>query len=164
MPLRLTLTHAINCLEPEHAAILLESAREKRLLGADDIAELLERTTSRRRRDIGAVRGTAGSGSETRVRRYLERKGVRVTAQAAVFDAGRVDLLVGDRLIIECDSREHHTSADAYQNDRGRDAMSLRGGYLVLRLTWEWIWLHWTQTCELLDDLIRRRVHRGRLL
>lgn len=161
LPLRLSLTHAINCLEPEHAAVLLESALERRLLDSNDIEDLLDGVSDRRQRLIGHVSATAGSGSETRVRRYLERKHVRVRAQVSVVDVGRVDLLVGDRLIIECDSRAHHAAADSYQKDRNRDAMSLRGGYLVLRLTWEWIWLRWPATQALLDDLIQRKVHRG---
>lgn len=161
MPLRLTLLHAAHCLAPEHTAVLLESARERRLLDADDIECLLTAVPQRTRRDIGEVQASAGSGSETRVRRYLERKGVKVRAQAVLHAVGRVDLLVGDRLIIECDSRAHHTSPEAYQTDRLRDAMSLREGFLVLRLTWESIWLRWEETQELLDSLIRRKVHRG---
>ena len=95
------------------------------------------------------------------MRRYLERRGVRVREQVAVFEGGRVDLLVGDRLVIECDSVRHHGERSRYYADRSRDRTSLIEGCLVLRLTWEDIWLRWEETRGALDTLIRRRVHRG---
>src|SRR5690625_7863238 len=58
----------------------------------------------------------------------------------------------------------HHASVSGYHEDRRRDRMSLKGGYLVLRLTWHDIWQDWSKTCEPLADLIGKRVHRGPLL
>ena len=78
-----------------------------------------------------------------------------------MFEGGRVDLLVGDRLVIECDSVRHHGERSRYYADRSRDRASLIEGCLVLRLTWEDIWLRWEETRGALDTLIRRRVHRG---
>lgn len=161
LPLEIALAHAIRCLDAESAAVLLESALERRLLAPSEVEILLAEAPARDRRAIGRVSAKAGSGSETRVRRYLERRGVVVVEQAAVFAGGRVDLLVGDRLIIECDSFRHHGERERYLADRRRDRTSLVGGYLVLRLTWEDIWLHWEQTKQLLQTLIRQRTHRG---
>ena len=108
LPLDAALSHALTCLDADSAAVLLESALERRLLVPSQVDLLLAEAPARRRRAIGRVSALAGSGSETRVRRYLERRGVRVREQVAVFEGGRVDLLVGDRLVIECDSVRHH--------------------------------------------------------
>ena len=161
MPLSLALSHALTCLDAESAAVLLESALERHLLMPSQIDVLLAEAPVRRRRAIGRVSALAGSGSETRVRRYLERRGVQVREQVPVFDGGRVDLLVGDRLIIECDSFRHHGERSRYHLDRSRDRASLVEGCLVLRLTWEDIWLRWEETTSVLQTLIRKRVHRG---
>ena len=109
---------------------------------------------------IGTLSAFAESGSETRVRRYLERKGVTVKAQVRIDSIGRVDLVVGNSLIIECDSMAHHGSVEGYHRDRERDANALQLGYRVLRLTWEQIWLRWDETKQLLDQLTSSRFHR----
>lgn len=96
------------------------------------------------------------------MRRYLERHGVGVRAQVQIVEVGRVDLLVGDRLIIECDSRAFHDSADAYETDRERDMRATAAGYAVVRLTWHRIWVDWQHTCEFLDRLVRSGLHRER--
>lgn len=99
------------------------------------------------------------SGSETRVRRSLERRGVRVQPQYAIEGVGFIDMLVGDRLIIECDSVEYHTDAEAYARDRARDQACVQMGYLVVRLTYQDVMVRWEQTERLILDLIRQRVH-----
>ena len=161
MPLEIALLHAVHCLDAESAAVLLESALETRRLTRSQVEVVLEQTSARRRRAIGRISPLAGSGSETRVRRFLERRGVKVREQVRPFGTPRVDLLVGDRLIIECDSWSYHGDREAYLADRSRDQITLSGGYLVLRLTWEDIWLHWERTQELLTVLIRQKTHRG---
>lgn len=161
MPLRTALLHAAYCLTPLHTAVLLESAIERWQLSAGDVAGILAELPQSRRRALGRISAQAGSGSETRVRRHLERRRVRVREQVHIPDVGRVDMLVGERLIIECDSLQHHGSTSGFHEDRRRDRMSLKAGYLVLRLTWHDIWEEWEKTCELLADLVGRKIHRG---
>lgn len=161
MPLRTALLHAAHCLTPLDTAVLLESAIETWQLSAGDVAAILTELPHSRRRALGRISAHAGSGSETKVRRHLERRGVRVREQVDIPGVGRVDMLIGERLIIECDSLKHHGSTSGFHEDRRRDRMSLKGGYLVLRLTWHDIWLTWDETAELLSDLVNRRIHRG---
>ena len=95
------------------------------------------------------------------MRWWLESLHVPVTPQVVVPGVGRVDLKLGQNWIIECDSVRHHGERSRYYADRSRDRASLIEGCLVLRLTWEDIWLRWEETRGALDTLIRRRVHRG---
>ncbi len=51
---------------------------------------------------------------------------------------GRVDFAYKDaRLVLEADSRRHHSSWLDAQADRRRDAALLAAGWYVLRVTWD---------------------------
>lgn len=96
------------------------------------------------------------SGTETLVRLRLRALGMRVRIQAHC-GIGRVDLLVGDRLVIECHSKAHHTGVENYARDRDRDLSLVDGDYLVLTLSYEQVLLDWPRV----EAVIRRRVAAG---
>ena len=48
---------------------------------------------------------------------------------------GEVDLLVGDRVVVEIDGFAHHSDRVAFQEDRRRDRELVAQGYVVLRFT-----------------------------
>ena len=51
---------------------------------------------------------------------------------------GRVDLVYRDaRLVVEADSRRHHSSWLDTEADRRRDAALFAAGWCVLRVTWD---------------------------
>ena len=158
---RPALAHAVACLDPEGAAIVLESALNLGLVTGDDLPAILDPLPLRTRRAIGTPDGRAMSGPETRVRRFLERRGVKVIPQFPMPDGGFVDMLVGERLIIECDSRAHHTDPATFTSDRHRDQRYTLLGYTVLRLTYQDVMVNWATTCQLLIALLRRGVHRA---
>ncbi|MGJ6980860.1 endonuclease domain-containing protein [Aestuariimicrobium soli] len=106
------------------------------------------------------------SGSESLLRHDLQRAGFRVRVQVLI-GPDRVDLLVGDRLVIECDSVAHHTSLDNYFRDRRRDQRLSRLNYHVLRVTYQEVLNERPRLVELVRELARQgvhtwgRVHRG---
>lgn len=161
MPVEQSLIHAARCLDAEGAAICLESALNKKLIGPDDLPSIMAGLPARKRSAIGPLDGRAMSGPETRVRRLFERRGVQVTAQFPLPDGGFVDMLVGERLMIECDSRSHHTDPMTFANDRHRDQRNVSLGYTVIRLTYQDVMDNWTATREMLLSLLRRGVHRA---
>lgn len=159
--LRESLEDALACLGAEDLAIVLESAAERRLVDAGGIDELLDQLPVKKRRAVGHVSMRAQSGTETRVRRFLTRLGVRVREQVGLLPGEYMDLLVGEVLVIECDSRAHHTDRAAYASDRRRDRELIRRGFRVVRLTWEDVMLHWDRTKEFLRSLITQGLHRA---
>lgn len=161
MPVAQSLIHAGRCLDAEGAAVCLESALNKKLIGPDDVPSILAGLPARKRLAIGTLDGRAMSGPETRVRRLFERRGVQITPQFPLPDGGFADMLVGERLIIECDSRGHHTDREAFANDRHRDQHLVLLGYTVVRLTYQDVMDNWTTTREMLLSLLRRGVHRA---
>lgn len=160
LPLLDCLAHAARCLSHLDALILLESALNLDKLSRDELEVFLDALPARTRRDIGPVSALSQSGTETIVARFFRSKRVPVHQQVTIAGVGRPDMLIGDRLIVECDSRTHHDSPSAYESDRRRDMHLAARGFLVLRLTWQAVMLHWEQTRAVLEDIIARGGHR----
>lgn len=161
LPVAIAASHAARCLPPLDAAAVLDSIAHLRLLDRHELDAVLRGIPDKTRRLIGPISARSMSGTETRVRRLFEKHGVHVVAQWWVDGVGSTDLRVGERLIVECDSRAHHAHAAGYATDRLRDRRLVALGYHVVRLTWEDVMLRWEETSEFLLGLVRRRVHRA---
>src|SRR5699024_1630088 len=131
--LPLALEHAMQCLDGESAAVLLESALERRLLTVPEVEALLARAPIATRSRIGALSTASDSGSETRVVRWLRRRGFHVEQQVHLAGVGFLDVYVGG-LFLEIDGRAHHEQEDAFLRDRRRDLRTVRYGLQILRL------------------------------
>ena len=160
LPLLRALEHAVHCLEPDLAAVVLESGLHRRLISGEEAVQACRSLSEKRRRAIFPLSRVAESGTETIVRRALLRRGFAVRPQVAIPGVGRVDLVVGERLIIECDSAEHHTGRSKYADDRQRDRAARRLGYIVVRLTYEDVMLDWGEVLQDLLVMLRRGDHR----
>lgn len=164
--LPLALEHAMQCLDGEDAAVLLESALERRLLTVQEVEALLERAPIATRSRIGALSTASDSGSETRVVRWLRRRGFHVEQQVHLAGVGFIDVYVGG-LFLEIDGRAHHEQEDAFLRDRRRDLRTVRYGLQILRLSYEQVWIRWEDTqraiLEAIDEVGafgRRKVDR----
>lgn len=98
------------------------------------------------------------SGTETFTRLRLCRKGISVRSQVSIGGVGRVDLVVGERLVIECDSKAFH---EGYRSTRDydRDMELIRQGYLVLRLKYRHVMFEWPSVESLILEIVRARRH-----
>jgi hypothetical protein len=92
---------------------------------------------------VALVDDRAESGSESVVRVLLTRAGCAPVPQVRIpfTDLDRMDLLVGDRLDIECDSEEHHGGREQRLRDLRRDARLASLGFIVLRFDWRQVFL-----------------------
>lgn len=167
VPRDLTLLHAGMCLPVADAAILCESALNQRRISLHDVLAIVGRLPKNRRRPLVQISVLSQSGTETRVRWFLESRQVHVKAQQIHVKAqqmidgvGRVDLLVGKGFVIECDSVTYHSSPEQFHEDRRRDGELLRLGYLSRRLTWEDVFIRWEETKKQLGATIASRRHR----
>lgn len=159
--LRECLRQVIAFHDPLTALIVIESALEHRLIGLPDVPELSADAPRRTRQFLSRARCDAQSGTETKVRSFLESRNVTVQSQVVIDGVGRVDLLVGKCLVIELDSTAHHTGVTNYASDRRRDLVLQTNGYRVLRLTYEQVFFDWERTRDMLMSVIRRREHRS---
>lgn len=156
---QLLLEHACRCLEPLHVGILAESALHQGVLHEADVAAICRTAPRQVQRVLGHATSLSESGTESKVRLHLELRRVPVRAQVVIDGVGRVDLLVGERWIIECDSKAHHTDKAAYAKDRGRDIRSAERGYVTSRLTYDMCFGEWEDTVTRLDTVVASGQH-----
>jgi very-short-patch-repair endonuclease len=152
---------AMDCLSAEAALVALDSALQKRLVTQSELRRRFE-GRPRHLRVLCRTVMSSESGTETLVRSRLRARGVTLRTQVRIAEVGRVDLLVGDRLIIEVDGREHHDDAAAFTRDRRRDLAAHARGYLVIRLSYRQVMFEWPRVEQRLLELIRRDEHRWR--
>lgn len=142
----LLVEHAARCVEPLHVGILAESALHKELLHEADVAAICRTSPRQVQRVLSRANGLAESGTESKVRLHLELGHIPVQAQVEIDGVGRVDLLIGESWILECDSKAHHTDEKAYETDRGRDFRAVALGYVRNRLTYDMCFAGWDET------------------
>lgn len=156
---RLLLEHALTCLDPLDVGILADSALHQELVSADQVAALASVAPRGVARVLARASGEAQSGTESKVRLFLQLHNVTVTPQVEIPGVGRVDNLAGRRWILESDSRAHHTGEDTYAKDRARDLRALELGYFTSRLTHWMTFGGWRRTSRTLLDVIRSGQH-----
>lgn len=153
------LAHAAFCLPAEDFIVLCDSALNKRLVSRAQLLHLLSDAPDRVRHLVSLCDGKAESGTETMVRLRLRGRRIKLVTQARIANVGRVDLRVGRRLIIEVDSRAHHTGEEHYESDRLRDLRLTALGFVVVRLTYAQVVHRWDTTLPYVEALIQARAH-----
>lgn len=150
---------AANCLDAEGLVVVLDSMLNKRMIQLADARDILSTSRLAHLNLDERLDPKSESGTETMIRLRLRAMGIRLQTQVKIPGVGRVDFLVGERLIIEADSREHHVPR--YQADRTRDRVATSLGFLVIRLTYEDVLYRWDAVLADIQSVIRRRAHRG---
>ena len=140
----------------------LDSALDTHLLDWGDLAAMARVGTERLRAAIRAVSSGMQSGYETKMKLFLRSQQIRFVAQAQIAGVGRVDFLVGDRLVIEMDGFAYHSQTE-FTKDRQRDIELVRRGYRVIRISSAMARDDWDGVCATLMEVIRRREHVGQL-
>jgi very-short-patch-repair endonuclease len=165
-PVEIALMHAIVCHPRDYAIALCDSVLNKKLATRSRLEWLASALTARHREVIRLSYGGAQSGLETRARLRLYSLGIPYIPQAEISDVGHVDLLVGERLVVELDGKEWHSSPEAFAEDRRRDLILHERGYFVIRLTYAQAMFEWHRVERLIRAVVARRKHlwgaRGR--
>jgi very-short-patch-repair endonuclease len=149
---------AMSCLPFEEAVAAVDSVLDHGLLTRAEVERLGTRAALRR--VIAASDGRAQSGLESLVRVRLRSRRVTVTPQVPIRDVGSVDLVVGDRLVIELDGDRWHSTPAQRENDRRRDATLVERGYVVLRYGFQRVVHDWPETERQILSLVRSNRHR----
>jgi very-short-patch-repair endonuclease len=159
----LAIARVIRCATFEGAVVAVDSAMNRRLVTEHD-ARLICSSTARGRAIARALDPASESGIETLARLRLRRCQVRVRTQVIIDGVGRVDLLVGDRLIVELDGRAWHDRPGDFEADRRRDRALVALGFLVLRASYWQVMGEWPVIEAQILGLVRSRKHlwRGR--
>lgn len=144
------------CQPFENALVIWESALNKRLI---DIATLREIDLPPAARVLlGRARPFADSGLETIFVSRLRWMGVPMLPQAWVNER-RVDILIGERLVIQIDGATH--TGEQRTSDIEHDAQLTLRGYHVLRFSYEQIMERWHEVQSVIMDAVAQGRHRG---
>jgi very-short-patch-repair endonuclease len=150
-----------SCGRPLEIAVAADSALNLGVLTWEQVTDVLSRS-ARRRRLLSRIDGRAESGLETIARIRLRARGVGLRIQVSI-GAYRVDMLIGDRLIIELDGQRWHDTASTFESDRRRDAALVAAGFIVLRFSFRRVMNEWDQVEQQILALVRRGEHRRRV-
>lgn len=163
-PLEDCLEQVVRHHDIETSLIVLESAIDEKMISIYTAWEILDNcrgsVKATKLHRIRKYLSAAESGSETRVRLFLQQLQIPVVPQVEISGVGRVDLVIGDRLVIECDSHKHHSKPEDQLRDRKRDLALRDLGYEVIRLAYQQIWgADWEDTKPQILNETRRRRH-----
>ena len=115
------------------------------------------RLDARQRRLVDAARSDSESGLESLLRIRLLRMGIVLRCQVRIRTVGRVDFVVGDRIILEVDGRENHDGESHRHRDLVRDANAAALGYRTLRFDYALVIHDWPRVERAIVGALRRR-------
>lgn len=131
------LARMLTCCPRDDAVVALDHALHRRLVTRDDVARHLGPRADPARRTLALADGGGQSIIETLARLALLDAGYRLRTQVEFPGVGSVDLVVDDRVVVECDGYAYHSSREAFRKDRRRDRVLHGLGYVVLRFAYE---------------------------
>jgi very-short-patch-repair endonuclease len=154
------LAQILHCRGVEAMFVALESAFRKRLLPTHRRAALRTAVPAAVRPIVDFARNDADSGLESLVRLRLRHHGLSVRTQVRVSGVGRIDLVIGERLLIEVDGKAGHADPASRHKDLVRDAHAAMWGYDTLRFDYAMVVHDW----DLVERAILARIAAGRHL
>ena len=151
--------HLFHCGPRDNVIVSLDSILNKKILSHERLEGIVAILPKKFRSFLSLVDSAAQSGLETKARLGLRRHGIPYRSQVFVEGVGRVDLLIGDRVVLEVDGEAWHSGALAYAEDRRRDLELLRQGFVVVRVSYAQVMSQWTLIEEVIRSLVARREH-----
>lgn len=159
-PLEIALVHFRRCAGDEAFFAAFESALRLGLLATAARARIRTAIPAMARWLVDLARLDSDSGLESLLRLRLHLLGIRLDCQVEVAGVGRVDFVVGGRLILEADGKENHDGATMRHKDLVRDAAASALGYETLRFDYAQIIHDWpTVQAAIIAGLTRARSH-----
>jgi very-short-patch-repair endonuclease len=153
-----TLVDLADVLNPRQLTRALNEAQVQRLVTARELATLFTRYPGRRTSQLTPERGATRSPLEDRFVRFLKRHRLPLPEFNQRVAGHEVDAVYrAQKLVIELDSRQFHTTPSAFEQDRDRDADLLNAGFSTLRITDHRLKHHPTKEAQRLDEILRSR-------
>ena len=158
---RAVVRQVLRCQGLESFFVVLESALRLRKLSNADLVWLRQQTNAQARDAIGFARRDADSGLESLLRWRLRRHGLSVRTQQTIASVGRVDFVIGERLIVEVDGADNHDGESHRHKDLVRDANAAAWGYVTLRFDYAMVVHDWDTVELAILGLVDRGLHRA---
>lgn len=137
------LLHLYRCQGEEAFFAAFESAWKLRLLSRAARSRIRAALPASVRWIIEIAQPDADSGLESLLRLRLHLVGVRLDCQVEISTVGKVDFVIGGRLILEADGKKNHDGASMRHKDLVRDAAASALGYETLRFDYAQVVHDW---------------------
>ncbi len=154
-PLDRALAQMVGCVSELAAVSTIDSALNHRITTLDRVASHL---SERAQAILRLCDPTAESGVESIFRLRGQKAGFKFRCQVEL-PGGRVDFVLGERLLVEVDGSEHHSGHAEFVRDRERDALHKALGYVVVRFTYEQVVHRWHEVESVLFLIVSRGEH-----
>lgn len=158
-PLINALLHVAECIPRADGLAVWESALRKTSLTTDMLGRV-EWHSSRARELAAAASTLSDSGLETLVVDGIRRMGV-ACRQQIMLDGRPVDVLIGERLIVQLDGFAHHGEAVQRRRDIRGDAQLVLRGYTILRFDYQQVLFDWAYVESTIAAAIAQGLHRA---
>ncbi|MGO3325707.1 endonuclease domain-containing protein [Gordonia sp. (in: high G+C Gram-positive bacteria)] len=152
--------HSARCLSSESLIVVGDSILNRGLMTWDQLEYQFCNAPTSVGRALERCDSRSESGPETMCRLRLAELRIPVQIQVQVTDIDRVDVLIGDWLIIEIDGWEYHGDWQSFQKDRGRDRRTCRIGYHTLRFTYDDIVFGWADSLADIQAAVDAGLHK----
>ena len=136
------------CADRMQQIVALDAALNRGFLARGDIADFTFTEPHRRQWLMDMVDPRAESLLETILRVALVERGFEVRPQFRIASAGRVDLVVSGKVVVQTDGTEHHSSPAQVIEDKRRDRVCVVAGYRVLRFSYADVMFHLDEVVE----------------
>lgn len=154
------LLHLFRCEGPESFFASFESAWQLGLLSKPARNRIRAALPASARWLVDIAQRHAESGLESLLRLRLHLLGISLHCQVQINGVGRVDFVVGGRLIIEVDGKLNHDGPSMRHKDLVRDAAASALGYETLHFDYAQVVHDWpTVQSAILGALTRLRDH-----
>ncbi|WP_286329336.1 endonuclease domain-containing protein [Agromyces marinus] len=111
---------------------------------------------------VDDARTDADSGLESLLRHRLNRLGISLQSQVSIPGVGRVDFVLGDRLILEVDGRDNHDGPSKRHRDLVRDSVAAAHGFDTLRFDYAMVVHDWPVVEAAILGKVERNLHLRR--
>ncbi|MFL0411261.1 endonuclease domain-containing protein [Microbacterium paludicola] len=155
-PIENVLAIIAECQPHERALATWDSAFNKGLVDRDSFSRFALRPAARRL--LAEMSPFRDSGLETFIVTRLRWLDLPIRCQVWLY-GHRVDVLIGDRLVLQADGG-HHVGAQR-ASDNEHDAILRLHGYTVIRVTYAQIMDHWPEVQELILRAIAQGLHKA---
>jgi very-short-patch-repair endonuclease len=158
--IRAMLAHVAACQPLDLAVAVFDSTVRKGMISLEELQQLASVRRGRFARVVSFASTQADSGLESATRVRLALAGIQCRDQVKI-DGHRVDLLIGDRLIIQLDGKQHLKDPVELARDRAQDRRLKLMGYTVLRYGYAEVFFDWPTTFSEIAGHVARGAHRS---
>jgi len=152
-----TLVDLADVLTPKQLTRAVNEAQVQHLITPAELTTLFTRYPGRRTSQLTPEQGATRSHLEDRFTRFLKRHHLPLPERNQLIAGHEVDAVYrAQKLIIELDSRQFHTTPQAFEQDRDRDADLLNAGFSTLRITDHRLKHHATKEAQRLREILGR--------